>query len=68
MIKMEVMFMNNQNSKKQEENMQSQQTFNSLGLDPEEQVMNGNYGMVETDIEDVGYMHDEGQRKQPDEQ
>jgi hypothetical protein len=68
MIKMEVMFMNNQNAKKEEkENMQSQQPFNSLGLDPEEQVMNGNYGMVETNIEDAGYMHDEGQRKQPDE-
>jgi hypothetical protein len=65
---MEVMFMNNQNSKKEKETMKSQQTVNSLGLDPEEQVMNGNYGMVETNIEDVGYMHDEGQRKQPDEQ
>jgi hypothetical protein len=59
------MTMTNQNSRNEEkENMQARQSAHSLGLNPKEQEMNGNYGMVETDAEDAGSLHDEGQRNQ----
>jgi hypothetical protein len=53
--------MNNPNSRKEEEkdDKNKLQSENSIGLDIDEQVMNGLYGMAETKVED-SMTHGEG--------
>lgn len=49
--------MNKKNHKKETtENKNRKQSANDIGADPEEQAMNGLYGMVETEYEDS--LHD----------
>lgn len=55
---------NNNNQKKKDTKAEEQNLSNDIGLDPEEQAMNGLYGMVETNYEDSLHSYEDTKNKQ----